>query len=301
MWSKISYYITYYLIYGWMYAHALLPFRLLYVLSDILYIVVYHILGYRKKIVRKNLKNSFPDKPDKELKKIEKEFYHNFCDYIVETIKLLHISDAEMQKRMVFNNMDIVKDLMKDGNSCLMYLGHYCNWEWVTSITMMFDENTQLAQIYKPLRNKALDDIFLKLRKRFGSLGIAKGDTLRKIIEMKRSGAQTVIGFMADQTPTKNSIHYWSKFLNQDTPIFTGVERIAKQSGFAVTYLDIKKTGRGKYVCEVKLISSDPKNEPEFAITERYIREFEKTILHNPAYWLWTHNRWKYKKEDFTG
>lgn len=299
MWSKISYYITYYFVYTWMYLHALLPFRLLYVLSDILYLLVYYVVGYRRKIVKKNLKNSFPDKSDKELKKIEKDFYHSFCDYIVETLKLLHISDEEMSKRMVFKNIDLVKDLTKDGNSCLMYLGHYCNWEWVTSITLMFDEKTQLAQIYKPLSNKALDKIFFDLRKRFGSVGIAKNDTLRKIVEMKRSGTQTVIGFMADQTPTKNSIHYWSKFLNQETPLFTGVERIAKQTGFVVTYLDIEKVARGKYVCEVKLISSKSKDEPEFVITERYIREFEKTIQRNPAYWLWTHNRWKYKKEDF--
>lgn len=299
MWSKISYNITYYFVYGWMLLHALLPFRLLFVLSDILYPIVYYVIKYRRKIVRKNLRNSFPDKSDDELKKIEKEFYHSFCDYIVETLKLLHISDKEMKERITFNNIDLVDDLLKDGNSCLMYLGHYCNWEWVTSITLMFDPKIQLAQIYKPLSNRALDKIFFDLRKRFGSVGIAKHDTLRKIIEMKRGGSQTVIGFMADQTPTKNSIHYWTKFMNQDTPVFTGVERIAKQTGFAVTYLDMQKVGRGKYVCNVKLISRKPKEEPEFAITERYIREFEKTIERNPAYWLWTHNRWKYKKEDF--
>lgn len=281
-----------------MFLHALLPLRLLYILSDFLYVIVYHVIGYRKKVVKKNLKNSFPEKTENELLKIEREFYHNFCDYIVETIKLAHISDAEMKKRITFKNIDLVKDLMNNGNSCLMFLGHYCNWEWVPAITLEFDSNIQLAQIYKPLKNKALDKIFLDLRSRFGSLSIAKNNTLRRIAEMKKEGKQTVMGFMADQTPIGNSIHYWTKFLNQDTPVFIGVEHIAKRTGFAVTYLDIQKTGRGKYECTVKLISDNPQEEKEYAITEKYIRELEKTILRAPAYWLWSHNRWKYKKPD---
>ncbi|MFR9166890.1 MAG: lysophospholipid acyltransferase family protein [Dysgonomonas sp.] len=291
--------ITYCLMYAWMYLHALLPLKVLYVLSDILYFLTYKVIGYRKKVTRKNLKNSFPDKSQKELLQLEKEFYHHFCDYIVETIKLLHISDKEMQQRIVFNNIEVIKDRMKDGNSCLLFLGHYGNWEWVPAITLQFDPNVVTGQIYRPLKNKAFDEIFLKIRKRFGSVGIAKNDTLRKIVQFKRDRIQTVIGFMSDQTPSKNNIHYWTTFLNQDTAVYTGVERIAKQTGFFVVYLDMAKVSRGKYVCDCKLISEKPKEEPEFAITERYIREFEKTILRNPAYWLWTHNRWKYKKSDF--
>lgn len=291
--------ITYYAVYSWMYLHALLPFRALYILSDFLYIIVYYIVGYRLKMTRKNLKNSFPDKTKAELKKLEKDFYHHFCDYIVETIKLLHISDKEMQKHITFTNIDLIQDLMKDGNSCLMFLGHYGNWEWVPSITLHVNKSIQTAQIYKPLRNKAFDKIFYDLRSRFGSLGIAKHETLRKIITLRKEGKQTLIGFMADQTPSKANIYYWTPFLNQETAVFTGVERIAKQTGFSVVYLDITKTGRGKYICDCKLITDNAKEEPEFAITERYIREFEKTVLLNPAYWLWTHNRWKYKKSDF--
>jgi len=246
-----------------------------------------------------NMANSFPEKSKKDIHKLEKEFYHHFCDYIVETIKLLHISDEEMQQRMVFKKTDLIKERMKDGNSCLMYLGHYCNWEWVTSITLLFDRRIIFGQIYRPLKNKAFDRIFLKIRSRFSSLSIAKEDTLRRIIRLKNSGEQMVIGFMSDQTPSYHNIHYWSKFMNQDTAVFTGVERIAKKTGFFVSYLDIKKVGRGRYECECRIISDNPKEEPEFAISEMYIREFEKTIMHNPAYWLWTHKRWKYKKEDF--
>ncbi|WP_308601316.1 lysophospholipid acyltransferase family protein [uncultured Dysgonomonas sp.] len=294
--------ILYYILYIWMYLHALLPFRALYILSDFLYFLVYKVIRYRLKVVRINLKNSFPEKTDKELHVIEKEFYHHFCDYFVETLKLLHISDEEMQKRMVFENMDIVKDLMKDGNSALMFLGHYGNWEWVPSITMSFrnkeDQNKLLGQIYRPLKNKAVDDLFLKIRSRFGSFGIAKNETLRVIVKLRKAKQQILIGFMADQTPSFHNIHYWSTFMNQESAVFTGVERIAKQTGFAVVYLDMEKVKRGHYKGTVKLISDKPQDAPEFYITETYIREMERTILRNPAYWLWTHKRWKMTRKE---
>lgn len=291
--------IQYALVYSWMYVHALLPFRLLYILSYILYFFVYKVIGYRLNVVRENLSNSFPQKSKDELLNIEREFYHHFCDYFVETIKLLHISDAEMQKRITFKNTELVESLMQNGNSVLMYLGHYGNWEWVPSITLKAKNGVKTGQIYRPLKNKAIDEIFLKIRSRFGSVSIPKNNTLRAIIKLKQSGKQLLIGFMSDQTPAWNNHHYWTRFLNQDTSIFTGVERIAKSTGFAVIYLDVIKVGRGKYDCECKLISENPKAEPEFSITERYAREMENTILRNPAYWLWTHRRWKYKKEDF--
>lgn len=290
--------ILYYIVYAVLYLHALLPLRVLYIFADILYIPLYYIIRYRVTVVRKNLKNSFPDKNIKELRQIEKEFYHHFCDYFVETIKLLHITDSEIRERITFDNMDIVKDLMEDNKSCIMFLGHYANWEWVPSITLEFTDGTLLGQIYRPLKNKAFDNIFLKLRSRFGSVSIPKNNTLRSMIEFKKENKKVLIGFMSDQTPSVANIHYWTNFLNQETPVYTGVERIAKKTGFSVTYLDIIKTGRGKYKCYVKLITADPKNEPEFAITEKYIREMERTILRHPAYWLWTHKRWKHKRSD---
>lgn len=290
--------ILYYIVYAVLYLHALLPLRVLYIFANILYIPLYYIIRYRVTVVRKNLKNSFPDKNIKELRQIEKEFYHHFCDYFVETIKLLHITDSEIRERITFDNMDIVKDLMEDNKSCIMFLGHYANWEWVPSITLEFSDGTLLGQIYRPLKNKAFDNIFLKLRSRFESVSIPKNNTLRSMIEFKKENKKVLIGFMSDQTPSVANIHYWTNFLNQETPVYTGVERIAKKTGFSVTYLDIIKTGRGKYKCYVKLITADPKNEPEFAITEKYIREMERTILRHPAYWLWTHKRWKHKRSD---
>lgn len=297
--KKIGYYITYYSVYSWMYLHSLLPLKLLYILSDILYCLVYKLIGYRVKVVRKNLKNAFPEKSNQELIALEKEFYHHFCDYFVETIKLLHISNEEAEKRIVCKNTELVKQLMQDGKSCLMFLGHYGNWEWVPALTNKFseDKNEHIGQIYRRLKNKAMDDIFLKIRSRFGSFGIEKNDTLREIIRLKKENKRFLIAFIADQSPSPNNIYYWTNFLNQDTAVFTGVERIAKKADFAVIYLDMVKKKRGYYECSLSLITDDPASEPEFAITEMYIRKMEKTILRNPAYWLWTHKRWKYTRE----
>ncbi len=291
--------IQYYTVYGWMYLHALLPLSALYVFSDVLYFLVYKVIGYRLKVVRRNLKASFPEKDDAGLKKIEKDFYHHFCDYFVETIKLLHISDAEMQKRMVFENVELTKTLMKTNGSVLTFLGHYCNWEWVPSLNLHFkDGNQHLGQIYKPLKNRAMDELFLKIRSRFGSFGIPRYETLRAIVRMRKEGKQVMIGFMADQLPSVLNIHYWTNFLNQETAVFTGVERIAKQTGFGVVYLDIEKVKRGYYKATLKLISDNPKDEPEFAITEKYAKAMEASIKRAPAYWLWTHKRWKRNRQE---
>jgi KDO2-lipid IV(A) lauroyltransferase len=262
----------------------------------LLYPFIYYIIRYRRKIVRKNLKNAFPSKSFREILCIEKDFYRNLSDYWFETIKLLHISDEEMQRRFRFKNMESVNRLMSDGNSGMMYLGHFGNWEWVPSIALWADASISLAQIYRPLRNKLFDRLFLKIRNRFGTLSIPKDNTLREIVHMRRERRKTLIGFMSDQTPSPRNIHYWSHFLNQETPIFTGVERIAKQTGFYVFYLDIKRIKRGYYEAECVLMADKPSSMPAFELTEKYVRMMEQTILRNPAYWLWSHNRWKYRK-----
>lgn len=289
--------LLYGIVYSWMYIHALLPFKALYLLSDFLYILIYHLIGYRKKVVRLNLENSFPSKSPSERKKMEKAFYHHFCDYFVETIKLLHISDKEMQKRMVFENKEVLQAEMEKGKSGFLFLGHYGNWEWVPSITLIFKHDITMGQIYRPLKNKAIDAIFLKIRSRFGSIGIPKEDTFREIVKWKHQGRQSLIGFMADQTPSGRNIHYWTTFLNQDTPVFTGVERIARKMDGYIAYMDIEKVKRGHYRCRFEMISNHPKEEPDMSITETYIRKIEKTILREPPYWLWTHKRWKHKRE----
>ena len=289
--------LGYYLIYGLLKLHAFLPLRVLYVFSDILYVLTYHIVRYRRKMVRKNLTNSFPEKTKHEIVNIEKQFYHHFCDYFFETIKLLHISDEEMMRRMEFHGHEALGEVMKDNRSCILYLGHYGNWEWVTSIGLHLPEEMVKAQIYQLISSKSFDEIFKKIRTRFNSLNIERKETMRTIIKLRNEEQQVIYGFISDQRPPRYYDQYWTTFLNQDSLFLTGTERIARQAKYAVAYLDVQKTKRGHYKGTFSVISPDASQEPELAITELYVRKLEKTILRNPAYYLWSHNRWKFAKK----
>lgn len=275
------------------YLVSLLPLRVLYAVSDGIYYILYYVVKYRRPLVRKHLFDSFPEKSEEERLKIEREFYAWLCDYFVETLKLFTMSEKQIQKRMKFVGADLVKDTCKNGQSCAVYLGHYCNWEWVTSLQICVGESAACGQIYHPLENKAFDKLFLHLRNRLGAICIPMTESIRKIIKMRQEGKPIVIGFIADQTPHWNNIHYWTNFLNHDTPVFTGTEKIAQKMDLAVYYLDMQRVKRGYYQGEFKLMTDKPKEYKEFEITEMYMRELEKTILRQPSYYLWTHNRWK--------
>ena len=289
--------ILYFPLYFYFWLHALLPLKILYILSDILFFPMFYIVRYRRKLVYQNMKDSFPEKSEKEIRRMEKAFYHHFCDYIVETIKLLHISDKETRKRVKFHNTEALQEIVDNGGSCLMLLGHYGNWEFVPSVTLWLRKGSVIiAQIYRPLKNKWFDRFFLKLRGRYHSECIAKQDTLRSILRYKSSGRPSITGFMADQTPSPANIHHWVNFLNHDTPVFTGVEKIAHKVGFSVFYFDVEKIKRGYYSVTIREISKNPKETEEFEITNKYMEMMETTILRAPEYWLWTHNRWKHKR-----
>ena len=293
MWDKIQYAF----LYSWVKVHALLPMRALYVLSDILYVLIYKIAGYRVKVVRRNITASFPDKSKAEWRQLERRFYHHFADYIVETIKLAHISLDEIQQRAYLKNPELVDQLMEKGHTCfILTMGHYGNWEWFSGSTTRF-EDSRIYQIYRPLNNKAFDKLFADLRTQFGSFGIKKNDTIRDIIKLKQDKTKSVVIFLADQTPSKANLHYWTEFLHQDTAILTGPERIARKLNLPVIFLDTQKVKRGYYTVDMKLITENPKETPENYITERAARLLEKMILRDPAYWLWTHKRWKHKHE----
>jgi KDO2-lipid IV(A) lauroyltransferase len=294
--SRFLYSITY----AWCFLLAILPLRLLYLFSDIIYYIIYYIVGYRKKLVRKNLGNAFPDKSRKEIRIIEKAFYHHFCDYFFETLKLLNMSASRMKRHFVFKNEELIQYFLKQGKPVILLLGHFGNWEWVTSVTLWIkpDNDLVIGQIYRPLRNKISDRLFLRIRKSFHSTGFNKYEVYKEIVKMRKAGKTWLLGFMSDQKPSANNSQIWLRFLNQDTAVLTGTEKIARHSGAVVCYLDIKKTKRSFYEGKVKLISEDPTETREFEITEKYMQFLEKTILRDPAGYLWTHNRWKYKKPD---
>lgn len=286
-------------IYGVLYLLSLLPMRIHYLFSDFFYLLVYYVVRYRVKLVRKNLADSFPEKSAEELRKTEKAFYHWFCDYIVETIKLISISKKELQRRMVFKGVEVIDEMIENGQSCAMYLGHYCNWEWVSSFPLWATPKAKCGQIYHPLENKEFDSMFLKLRQRMGAISIPMAETLRRIATFRKQQQPIVVGYIADQVPFWNNIHHWIDFLNHDTPVLTGTERLVRSAGHAVVYLDITRPRRGYYVGEIKLITLDPKQTKDYELTDAYFRLLEESIRRAPQYWLWTHNRWKRTHEEF--
>lgn len=293
--------LLYYLVVGSSYLLALLPFCIIYFLSDLLYILVYHIAGYRREVVAGNLKGSFPEKSDKELKQIECAFYHYFCDYILETLKLTHISREKMMKHMKFHGTAEFARLVKEEQApfIFVYLGHYGNWEWIASLPYAVPGNLHCAQIYHPLYNKAIDRFFLKLRNQFGGECIPMKSTLRRVIELKRAKQPTVIGFISDQLPKWNSMHFFVPFLHRDTAVFTGAEQIGRQVNAAYFFADITRPKRGYYECTFRRMTPPAEKQTDYDMTALFMQELEGMIKRQPELWLWTHKRWKRTKEEW--
>ena len=290
--------ILYVILLGIVKLHAMLPMSILYLFSDILYFIIYKVARYRLKVVRKNLRKSFPEKTDKDLLTLEKKFYHHFSDYIVETIKLAHISQEELNRRARLNNPEIINPLIAQGHTCfILLMGHYGNWEWFTGSTVWFDK-LKIYQIYRPLTNKAFDRLFIHLRTRFQGIGIKKQETVRDMIRLKQSKERSLVIFIADQSPSQLNLHYWTTFLNQESAMLTGPERIATKLDIPVIFVDVRKLKRGHYTVDFELITDSPRNTPEGWITEAYARHMERSILRDPAYWLWTHKRWKHRRDE---
>jgi KDO2-lipid IV(A) lauroyltransferase len=291
--------ILYYIIQAGWYVFSLLPMRVHYVISDLMFWLLYKLVGYRRNVVRKNLTESFPEKSEEELRRIERGFYHFFCDYLVETVKLMTISREEMKRRVVFKHAELVDEIMGSGQSIALYLGHYCNWEWVSSIPLWVNPNAWCGQVYHPLENKDFDKLFLKIRERMGANCIAMQDTLREVVKHKRENQPIIIGYISDQVPYWTNIHHWVNFLHHDTPVLTGTERIVHRMGHAVLYLDIQRVRRGYYEAEFKLVTRDSQKMKDFELTDIYFEMLEKSIRRSPEFWLWSHNRWKRTREEF--
>ena len=289
----------YYLLYASWYLLSHLPLSALYVLSNFIFFIVFRILRYRRRTVWVNLVTSFPELEPEEHKDIERKFYRWFCDYLVENIKLMNMKPEEMKQRLVFKNTEAVDLCVKEGQSCAIYLGHLCNWEWITSLPFWVAPEAQCGQLYHPLENKDFDRLLLHIRQRFGSVCIPMNDSLRRILDYKRQDKQTVIGYIADQAPFWWNIHHWCPFLHHDTAVLSGTERIATKLDQAVFYLDVHRVKRGYYEAEFKLITREPRKMEEFQLTDIYFNELEKSIRRQPECYLWTHDRWKRTRERF--
>ncbi len=276
---------------------SLLPLKVLYYISDyILFPIIYYVVRYRRKVVVQNLHNSFPEKTDKEIEWIAKKFYHYFCDIIVETIKLLNISEKEYKQRIRFKNPEVFDELFAKGYDIIAVMGHYGNWEWLSGVSDATPY--QNMSLYKPLSNKYFEKVLTKVRTRFGAHLVPIKETMRRMVMYKKEGTRVLACFIADQSPMKSQIQYWTKFLNQDTPIYLGVEKIARAFHQAVVFLKILPIKRGYYEIEIVKLFEDVDHVSEHEITEAHVRALEDLIRQQPEYWLWTHRRWKHKKTD---
>ena len=293
--------LSYRLLYGLTYAISLLPFWLLYLISDGFFLLIYYLVRYRRKVVWKNLSSSFPEKDEAELRQISRQFYHWLCDYFVETVKLLSISNKKLLQRIEFRGVEQLEQCFDNGQDCAAILGHYCNWEWLSATGLAFKRHPEAVTglIYHPLYNDAFDQLFIDIRKAHGGDCIPKQDILRHLITFKRDNHRSLFGYISDQAPRWHNIHLWLPFLNHDTPVFTGGERIMRKMDDAVFYVEMERPRRGQYVCTFKLISPHAAQEPDDEITRRFFQMLEETIRRAPSYYLWTHNRWKRTHEEF--
>ena len=295
--SNVLQNLKYRLVYGFFWLLSLLPMAVLYVISDFIYLIVYYVVRYRRNVVRQNIAGSFPDKDKAYVTEVERGFYHFFCDYIVENIKLFSMSKKEMMKRMTFSGLDDARQRFENGKDFLfLYLGHYGNWEWIASLQYWMPY-AHCTQIYHPLYNKIADKIFIDLREQYGGECIPMKKTLRRILQMKKEGLKVVVGFISDQLPKWNSIHHFTHFLNRETAVFTGTEEISKKIGAMVYYGRMTRPKRGYYHCDLILMTDSPEQFEDFDLTDMYMRMLETDIVENPAIWLWSHKRWRRTKE----
>ena len=291
--------MSYYFFYSLFWLISLLPLRVLYWVSDAVYPIVYYVVRYRRKVVWQNLKESFPDKSEKELREIERKFYHVFCDYFVEDIKAFSMAKEQMMKRMTFSGIDWVREEFKNGTQLLFfYLGHFGNWEWIASLQYWVPE-IYCSQIYHKLYNKTSNRILLKVREKDGGECINMKDTYRRLWQLKRSGEKVICGFISDQQPKWEAIHHFTPFLNHETAVFIGSEHIAKRLGANIMYGRITRPRRGYYHCDLVKMVDDLQAVPDYEATDLYMRLLEQDIIQNPYLWLWTHKRWSRTKEEW--
>lgn len=287
--------VGYYLALPFIYGISLLPFPLLYLLSEGIYFLIYRVLGYRKQVVLTNLRNSFPEKSEGELKDIASRFYRWFCDLTLETLKTLTISKKAVRERVSFEGTEILEEYATKKQSVVLVLGHFGNWEFAGARYSQEKNIPQLYVIYHPLHNKGFDRLMYHMRTRHGTKLYTMQETSKSMFRDRH--LLTATAFIADQTPSPERA-YWMEFLHQDTPVFLGTEALAKKLGYPVMYISITRPRRGYYRMVVERLVTDPKNTREGEITEVHTRRLERDIQDHPDLWLWTHRRWKHKRPE---
>jgi KDO2-lipid IV(A) lauroyltransferase len=272
-----------------------LPFRVLYVISDLVFFILYYIVGYRKDVVRFNLKTAFPTMDEVTLKKTEKRFYHHFCDLFIEVIKTLSISEQTLRDRYLFTNIEVLQKYIDKGQPVLVTMGHYASYEWIFALATIIKDPGYA--IYKKIKNPYFDKMIRDIRSKWNSTLVPNKVAREKIKEVLQTHEGfTMFGFIMDQSPSNPKRKHFSNFLGVSTPFFTGVEKLSKQYDLPVLFLGTTRVKRGYYSSTFSVLADSPKQHPDFAITDAYASILTKLIHQDPSYYFWTHKRFKFLK-----
>ncbi len=276
-----------------------LPLRVHHAFADwLIYPLMMYVVRYRRRLVAKNLRLSFPDKTEAERKQIARDFYHQFCYTIVETVYGYRMTDEEMKERVVFEGMDEVNQLVDAAGGGLFMLAHFGNWEWMASVQQWVSPGVTELNVYRRLKSEAMDKLMLDIRSKRGGACVEKQRILRELVRYRAEKKPVTVGLLSDQKPRPEVTRTWTTFLHQETGFLDGAEVLGKKFGYPVFYLYITREERGRYHVQMQTIAADPKNTAEGEITETYARLLEQNIQEQPHLWLWTHNRWKWQRSD---
>ena len=270
-----------------------LPLNVLYILSDGLFLILFHVTKYRRNVVAENLKNAFPEKDITERNQITIQYYRYLCDLIIESVKMISISKAEAMERFKFVNPELLEEYFAQNKSIIAAAGHYGNWEMASNIGLTTDKNTLV--IYKPLTNQIFERFLKKVRSRFNAKMVPMKTSFREILSYRKEPTISIL--ISDQTPVQSDAHCFTTFLNQPTAVFLGIEKLAKSYNYPIVFCDVKVIKRGHYTCEFVPLVNEPKSTAEYEITEVHVRYLEKMIQKEPQYWIWSHKRWKFRPD----
>ena len=283
---------VYILVYPWLWLISRLPFKIIYFISDGLFLLVYYVIGYRKKVVRYNLALVFPEKPQERRLHIEKRFYRHMCDMFLEMIKTMGISNEELQKRFTFDNLGLLHRLEARNRSVMLMFPHYASWEWVIALDTHI--GSKGYAIYQKVGNKYFDQLVRNIRQKFDTTLITTKETWALVDQNKRAGILGTYGILSDQSPMVKKALLWTSFMGITVPAHTGAETLCRKLDLAAVYLKVNKIKRGHYHGSFKLITEHAKEMKRFELTESFLKMTEESIKEAPEYYLWTHKRWKH-------
>ena len=287
-------FLVYIIAYPFLWLVSILPFPIFYALSDVIYFLIYHIIGYRKKTVRNNLALALPQLSEAERRVIEKKFYQHFCDMFLEMAKTMTISEEEINKRFVITNPELVTEYEQKGKSIMLLASHYASWEWLLALNKKL--SFQGVGVYKKLANKYFDKLVIDIRSKYNTKLVVTRETIPLIANNQRKGILSMYGMASDQSPKNDRIIHWGNFMGIDVPVHTGAEVLAKKYDLTVLFAKVEKVKRGYYQATLIPLTDDPKSIPNFEITNMFIKEVEKQIHEAPEYYFWTHKRWKHSR-----